>query len=161
REHDLIIATHGRSLWILDDITAVEQMSRAARQEMTLFDIRPATSWRLIETSSGQEGQRPFAAENPPMGAVINYTLPKATNDKVTIAILDSQGKLVRELEGTGFEGLNRVTWDLRYPATGPSTSEQKWAIAGGFFYRGANAPQVEPGVYTVKVSQGANVATK
>jgi photosystem II stability/assembly factor-like uncharacterized protein len=161
REHDLIIATHGRSLWILDDITALEQMSRAARQEMTLFEIRPAMSWRSIETSSGQEGQRPFAAENPPTGAVINYTLPKPTKDKVTITILDSDGKLVRELEGTGFEGLNRVTWDLRYPPVGPSTSEQKWAIAGGFFYRGADAPMVEPGVYTVKVSRGTSFATK
>ncbi|MBZ5602617.1 MAG: hypothetical protein LAO79_09960 [Acidobacteriia bacterium] len=161
REHDLIIATHGRSLWILDDITPLEQMSRAARQEMTLFDLRPATSWRLIETSSGQEGQRPFAGANPPPGAVINYTLPKATNDKVTVTILDSQGNVVRELAGTGFEGLNRVTWDLHYPPTGPSTAEQKWAIAGGFFYRGADGPMVEPGVYTVKLSQGANQATK
>jgi photosystem II stability/assembly factor-like uncharacterized protein len=81
REHDLIIATHGRSLWILDDITPLEEMTRAARQEMTLFDLRAATSWRQIETTSGQEGQRPFAASNPPYGAVISYTLPKATID--------------------------------------------------------------------------------
>lgn len=161
REHDLIVATHGRSLWILDDITPLEEMSRAARQEMTLFDLRPATSWRQIETSSGQEGQRPFAAENPPYGAVISYTLPKAVTEKVVITILDSQGNLVRRLDGTGVEGLNRVTWDLRYPAIGPSSAEQKWAIAGGFFYRAADGPPVEPGVYTVKISEGANQATK
>ena len=161
REHDLILATHGRALWILDDITPLEQMSRAARQEMTLFDLRPATSFRQIETSSGQEGQRPFAADNPPYGSIISYTLPKATPEKVTIAISDAQGKLVRQLDGTGFEGLNRVSWDLHYPAFGPSTAEGKWAIAGGFFNRAADGPIVEPGVYTVKVSQGANQATK
>jgi photosystem II stability/assembly factor-like uncharacterized protein len=161
REHDLIIATHGRALWILDDITPLEQMTRAARQEMTLFTPRPATSWRAIETSSGQEGQRPFAAANPPAGAVINYTLPKATTDKVTITITDAQGKLIRELAGTGLQGLNRMVWDLRYPEMGPSSAEQKWAIAGGFFYRAAEGPLVEPGVYTIKLSQGANLATK
>jgi photosystem II stability/assembly factor-like uncharacterized protein len=161
RDHDLIIATHGRALWILDDITPLEQMSRAARQEMTLFDLRNATSYRQLETTSGQEGQRPFAAANPPYGAVISYTLPKATKDKVSITILDAQGKVVRELEGTGFEGLNRVNWDLRYPPQGPSTAEQKWAIAGGFFYRAADGPMAVPGVYRVKINLGSNQATK
>jgi photosystem II stability/assembly factor-like uncharacterized protein len=161
REHDLIVATHGRSLWILDDITPLEEMSRAARQEMTLFDLRPATSYRQIETSSGQEGQKPFAALNPPYGAVISYTLPKPTKDKVAITILDAQGKVVRELEGTGYEGLNRISWDLRYPPVGPSSAEQKWAIAGGFFFRATDSPTVEPGVYTVKLSQGASQGTK
>ena len=79
----------------------------------------------------------------------------------MAITIADTQGKLVRQLDGTGFEGLNRVAWDLHYPAQGPSTAERKWAIAGGFFYRAADGPIVEPGVYTVKVSQGANQATK
>jgi hypothetical protein len=141
REHDLIIATHGRGIWILDDITPLEQMTQSQRVETTLFDIRPAIGWREFETSSGAEGQRPFAAPNPLYGAMIDYNLPAATKEKVSIAILDAKGKLVRELEGTAFEGLNRVAWDLHYASVEPPTAEQRWAIAGGFFYKAIDGP--------------------
>jgi photosystem II stability/assembly factor-like uncharacterized protein len=161
REHDLIIATHGRSLWILDDITPIEQMTQSTRVEMTLFDVRSATSWRLFETSSGVEAQRPFAGANPPYGAIINYNLPQATKDRVAITISDAKGKVIRELAGTEFQGINRVTWDLRYPSPKTLTAEEQWAFTGGFFYRGAAGPLVGPGDYTVRVTQGKNVAMK
>jgi hypothetical protein len=167
REHDLILATHGRGLWILDDITPLEQMAQAAsRPELTFFDIRPAISWRQIETSSGVEGQKPFVAANPPYGAVIDYNLPQAVKDKVVITVLDGQGKLVRQLDGTGFQGINRVVWDLHYPSPGTSKPEERWAIAGGFFYGGmdrwgADGPVVEPGEYTIKIRQGTQEASK
>lgn len=161
RDHDLIIATHGRSLWVLDNITPLEEITQSARSEMTLFDLRPAISWRQFETSSGVEGQHPFAAPNPPYGVMIDYSLPQATKDKVQITILDAQGKLVRELEGTGFQGINRVQWNLHYPSPTPPTAEQRWAIAGGFFFRAAEGPLVEPGVYTVKIAQGPNHASR
>ncbi len=161
REHDLIIATHGRGIWILDDITPLEQMTQSRRVETTLFDIRPAIGWRQFESSSGVEGQRPFAAPNPPYGAVIDYNLPAATKEKVSITIFDSQGKTVRELEGTALEGINRVPWDLHYASPTAPTAEQQWAIAGGFFYRAVDGPMVEPGEYTVRITQGKNQATK
>jgi photosystem II stability/assembly factor-like uncharacterized protein len=161
REHDLIIATHGRALWILDDITPLEELTQSARVEMTLFDIRSATSWRQFETSPGMEAQRPFAAANPPYGAIIDYNLPKATTDKVSVTISDANGKVIRELTGTGDQGINRVTWDLRYPPPARTTAEERWAFAGGFFYSGAMGPLVSPGDYTVKITQGPNVATK
>ena len=161
REHDLIVATHGRSIWILDNITPLEQLTQSARAEMTLFDLRPAISWRRFETSSGVEGQRPFAGSNPPYGALIDYNLPQATKEKVSIAVLDARGKLVRDLDGHGLQGINRVVWDLHYPSPEPPSAEQDWAIAGGFFFRAAEGPVVAPGEYTVKITQGKNQATK
>jgi photosystem II stability/assembly factor-like uncharacterized protein len=161
REHDLIVATHGRALWVLDNITPLEEMTQSARSEMTLFDLRPAISWRQFETSSGVEAQRPFAAPNPPYGAIIDYTLPRATTDKVAITVLDAQGKVVRELTGTGFKGINRVMWDLHCAPSTPLNAEQEWAMAGGFFLKVAPSPMAEPGVYTVRITQGQNRATK
>lgn len=81
----------------------------ALRAEMTLFDLRPATSWHRIETSSGAEAQKPFAAPNPPYGAVINYNLSQTGKDKIVVSVLDAQGAQVRRLDGTGFKGLNRL----------------------------------------------------
>jgi photosystem II stability/assembly factor-like uncharacterized protein len=162
RDHDLIVATHGRSLWILDDITPLEQMTRPAlRAEMTLFDLRPATSWHRIETSSGAEAQKPFSAANPPYGAVVNYNLPQAGKEKIVVTVLDAQGAEVRRLDGTGFKGLNRVVWDLHYPSPAPLSAENRWATVGGFFNKVVEGPVVEPGEYTIRVTAGNQQASK
>src|SRR5262249_22340390 len=66
RENDLILGTHGRSLWVLDDITPLEQMSESvAASAAHLFDIRPATMWRIYN-HKGSTGNKTFAAQNPP-----------------------------------------------------------------------------------------------
>lgn len=161
REHDLILATHGRSLWILDDITPLEQADAPESQNLYLFNIRPAISFRQIETSSGVEGLKPFVAPNPPYGALIDYRLSHATKDDVVITITDKSGKVVRELRGSGKDGLNRVNWDLRYSTPIEPTSEQRWAMAEGFFYRVVSGPFVNPGEYAVNVKVGDEHATR
>ncbi len=162
REHDLILATHGRALWILDDITSLEESSsEKAGMELCLFDIRPAISWRKFDQTSALDGEKAFAAVNPPYGALITYGLKQATKEKVAVTILDKQGKVVRELNGTGSAGINRINWDLRYSTPVEPTPEQRWAMAEGFFYRVVEGPVVEPGEYTVRVSVGKDQATK
>jgi photosystem II stability/assembly factor-like uncharacterized protein len=139
RENDLVVATHGRSLWILDDITPLEQMTDAAAgQELHLFDVRPATEWR-IANRSGSTGQKVFFGPNAPNGALIDYTLKSKADEKerVHISIVDKDGKEVREIDGTKDAGINRVVWDLK---TRSVTEARRGAAAAA-----ATAPATTP----------------
>jgi hypothetical protein len=105
RENDLILATHGRSIWLLDDMTPLEQMTQAALStDLLLFDIRPATAWRMT-LHKRWIGDRIFVAKNPPYGAIISYYLKARPPEKVKIAVQDQAGKLIREIEGSGAPG--------------------------------------------------------
>ena len=82
RDNDLIVATHGRSVWIADDITPLQQLTPAVRDaDATLFDIRPAMAW-LNDQQNNQQvgGQKVFIGENAPRGAAINYYLKSAAS---------------------------------------------------------------------------------
>jgi photosystem II stability/assembly factor-like uncharacterized protein len=116
RENDLVLATHGRSIWILDDMTPVEQWSDAvAAEDLHLFDLRAATEWR-VANRGGNTGQKVFFGPNPPNGALIYYYLKNKPDEKerVRITISDKDGKVVREMDGTKDVGVNRVVWNLR-----------------------------------------------
>jgi photosystem II stability/assembly factor-like uncharacterized protein len=166
RENDLVFGTHGRSIWILDDITALEQMSDAvATEDLHLFDIRTATQWR-IANRSGSTGHKVFYGPNPPNGAIVNYYLKAKPDEKerVRIAITDKDGKVVREMDGTKEVGVNRVVWDLRSRSltaqggeggAGGGEAGEGSGFGGGGFGRGGGALRVEPGEYTVKVTVG------
>jgi hypothetical protein len=145
RERDLIAGTHGRSIYVLDDITPLEHWSPAtAAAPVTLFPPRPATAC-YTRTMSGLWGQRAFSAKNPPFGATLNYYVKEWTGDGVTITVADSAGKTIRKLSGPGTPGLHRVTWDLqREPLERLGRSE--WGEQPEF---------LPPGSYTVKLSYG------
>jgi hypothetical protein len=155
RENDLIFGTHGRSIWLLDDITPLEQLNDAVlASDLHLFDLRPATAWRMY-AHKGSTGHKIFLAQNPPYGALINYYLKSKPEEKekVKISVLDKDGKTVRELDGTKNPGINRLNWDLRYASPVEPTPEQQQAMAMGFFFGAPRGPMVDPGEYTVKVS--------
>jgi uncharacterized membrane protein YgcG len=170
RDNDLVLGTHGRSIWILDDITALEQMTDAVvAEELHLFDARPATSWR-IANRSGSSGHKAFFGPNPPSGAAIHYSLKSKLDEKerVRITVTDKDGKAVRELDGGKEAGVNRVVWDLRARSplqglaggggagAGAEAGEAPaFGFGGGGFGGGGGAPRVEPGEYTIKVSAG------
>jgi photosystem II stability/assembly factor-like uncharacterized protein len=179
RENDLIVGTHGRSIWIFDDLTPFEQWSdTVAAEDLHLFDIRRATEWR-VANRAGFIGQKVFFAPNPPNGAIINYYLKSKPDEKerVRVSVTDSAGKVVRELDGTKEPGLNRVVWDLRSRSvttpprleepTGGTATEAETAESaaetppGGGFGGFGGAMRVEPGEYTVKVAVGKNEQTK
>src|SRR6266849_2071529 len=116
RENDLILGTHGRSIWIFDDLTPFEQWTDSiASEDLHLFDIRPATECR-VANRAGFTGQKVFFAPNPPHGAIINYFLKAKPDEKerVRITISDKDGKVIRDMDGTKEPGINRVVWDLR-----------------------------------------------
>ncbi len=96
--HDLVISTYGRGLYILDDITPLEQMAKNhSDAAVEFFEPRPAFRF----TPNGQ--------------AMLNFSLKAKPKDEVEIEVLDSQGKLVRKLQAQGQPGINRVKWDMRY----------------------------------------------
>lgn len=119
REHDLIIGTHGRSIWIMDDITPLEKMSdNVISSDLEVFETRPAVEYRM-GNMKGFTGQQEFIAPNPPYGVIVNYylkTKPEGRNP-VHITIADKSGKNIREINGSTEAGVNRVNWDLRYDA--------------------------------------------
>lgn len=161
RENDLILGTHGRSIWILDDITVLEGIASGVTAEnVHLFDIRPATSWRIYDDrrDHGNPGHKFFYAENPPYGALITYFLKSAPveNEKVRITIEDPNGKFIREIDGPRDPGINRIAWDLRLSI--PSDLTAGAQFGRDRFMRG---PIVEPGIYSVKLAVGDTVVSR
>jgi len=158
RENDLILATHGRSLWIFDDATVIQQMTQQILDSSAhLFSIRPGMRFTTRFTRYGI-GDKVFTGPNPAAGALITYYLKEKLDEKADfkVQVFDRSGKLVQDLERPSREkGLNRVTWDLRLggpEVRRPPTPEQ---IAFG---GGSRGPQVLPGTYTVKMTAGGKV---
>jgi photosystem II stability/assembly factor-like uncharacterized protein len=172
--HDIVVSTYGRGLYVLDDITPLEQSSSpvlttdASSSETRLFAPRPAYRWT-------QRGK-----------AFINYSLksaPRASSASgpgpVQLQILDGDGKLVRDIRVTGRQGLNRATWDLRYEPprlvqlrTTPPENPHIWEEPR---FRGQDTrpvthwglepaqvgPMATPGKYTVKLTVDGQSSTQ
>ena len=168
RDNDLVLATHGRSVWIMDDITPLRQMDAVHPGSVTLFKPAPA----ILVKPAGFTGT-PFpksepAAANPPFGAYIDYVLPRNVSGPVVIRILDSRGKVVRRYSSTekfmapnpakldfapewvkppaipgATPGMHRLVWDLHYAG---------FSMPGAL---GREAPGVwaPPGLYTVELT--------
>lgn len=153
RENDLILATHGRSIWIFDDATVIQQMTPTIlNSNAHLFSVRPALRYASVFTRYGI-GDKQFTGPNPPNGALITYYLKDKLDEKATLKlqVFDSAGKLVQDIERPSREkGLNRAAWNLRLGGAEvrrPPTEEQL-AFGGG-----SRGPQVLPGTYTVKLT--------
>lgn len=132
RTKDIVIGTHGRSIWVLDDASPfAEWTPQVAAKRAHLFTPRTATLL-LYRSDVSTAAHMIYAAENPAEGATFTYYLSRpAANVKLTVT--NSAGAVVRELTGPGVAGkLQRINWDLRYPPP-----------AGGFGGRGG---QAEPG---------------
>jgi len=146
---EIVAATHGRSLWILD-VTALRQMTAdVVKAPAHLFEPAQVTRWRM-EPPRGSiygGGSRKFFGTNPPRGAQLFFSLAKKS-DKVALRITDINGKTVKELPVKGEPGLTRVTWDLtgRVAPTGPSDP----TVKGPPRFPGQGDPPVPSGVYKV-----------
>ncbi|MFH1763777.1 MAG: hypothetical protein ABIF09_06250 [Gemmatimonadota bacterium] len=126
REKDLVIGTHGQSIWILDDTRPLAEWTpAAANADAHLFSIRPATIFTYWKDTS-YRGQAEFAGENPVDGAIITYKLGTGTGDAI-LTISRTNGEVVREYRVPSEEGVHRVNWDLRHPV-GPITELENWA---------------------------------
>jgi photosystem II stability/assembly factor-like uncharacterized protein len=116
RDGDLIAATHGRSIWIADDITPLQQWNEAvAASDATLFDVRPAVAYVndiRLDVSTG--GEKQFEGENPARGTSVNFYMKAAGDVKLTIS--DQSGRAVCESSVKAVAGINRVQWTLVAP---------------------------------------------
>jgi photosystem II stability/assembly factor-like uncharacterized protein len=175
QEHfdDLVVATYGRGFWIMDDITPLQQLTdEVLASDVHLFEPRPA--YRAQPVTGG-------ARLSPT--AYINYYLQSGASGPVQIDILDDEGNTVNTLRGTGRPGINRVSWNLRYPGAeeaklrtkppgNPHVVEEKrfrttweregwypvlsWGTGGGF-----QGFMVAPGTYTVKLTVNGEELTE
>jgi len=151
RERDLLVGTHGRGLWILDDIRPLEKLTPDVLEtEAFLFHVQPATLYSL-KSSSMYSGPHEFSGPNPPYGACVTYYLkdkPESGN-VLEIGIFDAQGRRVNTLPVSREKGLNRVYWNLRVQQEEPSgTGDSRGG--GGRFGRSSRGPYALPGEYRV-----------
>jgi photosystem II stability/assembly factor-like uncharacterized protein len=158
RDNDLIIASHGRSVWIADDITPLQQFTQAVRDsDATLFDIRPAVEWVNDQQNNQQVGgQKVFVGENAPRGAAINYYVKSGGGD-AKISIADVNGHTIATLTGPATPGIHRVMWNL---APTPPPGQQQGG-RGGFGGGRGGFGGVEPGTYIVTLEAGGKKLTK
>jgi len=168
RENDLILATHGRSVWILDSISALEQMSaKTADGTLSAFDVRPATMWRMARKRDF-DSHDVFIGQNPAYGAIVDFwTKAKPDIKDAKISIIDAAGNPVAAIKPEALDaGLNRVIWDLRADRPVPPTPQELAAAArsaseGGPVQNVRSGPLVDPGEYTVEIAIGSDKVLK
>jgi len=186
-ENDLIVATHGRSFWILDDITPLRQLAESmANSDAYLF--KPAPAYRVRRSTNPDTPIPPDepTGKNPPDGAILDYFL-QAASGPVTLEIVDAQGKLVRrfssadkpevsqaELEKqliplywirmpkilSGSAGMHRWVWDLHYPS--PASLQHQYPISAvpNDTPRTPLGPNALPGEYTARLTANGHTFT-
>jgi photosystem II stability/assembly factor-like uncharacterized protein len=159
RDHDLVIGTHGRAIWILDDIRplrAIAQDPLLTQQPVHLFEVPPAYV-RYSAAADGYHfaGDAMFQGQPRPEGALLTYWLDAEYQDDVEITIAALPRETDKTIVGPGARGMNRISWDLRADVVG-SDADEDWD--GGFF--GLDAPQVLPGDYTVTIRAGGFEST-
>ncbi len=174
KDNDLVLGTHGRSIWILDDLTPIREWSKeVAGDPVHLFPAQPAIRWEHRPRFHG-EG----LGQNPPKGAILNYSLRKKIEGEITLEILDPQGAVVRRFTGKEepqeFEeddpdapeekretpvlsrepGVQRIAWDLTYQ----SATKIRGAKSEG---DPEAAPRANAGTYTVRLTaEGSSTTT-
>src|SRR5580700_6736728 len=172
KDNDLVVATHGRAFWILDDISPLRQFSDdVAKQDVHLYT--PASAYRIQAGKPAEHDSLKGTAQNPPTGAVIYYYLKDAPKPaaETKLEILDASGKVIRKYSSSELErldeppgpddkkpekeikpeaGLNRFVWDLRYEEAHHVPGYYLWAYDSG-----ALGPVAVPGQYQVRLTVG------
>ncbi len=162
RDNDLIVGTHGRGIYILDDITPLQQLSeKVINADAHLFDPRAGVQWlQDVTLSRYAGGSKYFRGQNPQPGTAISYYLKSAVTDDVKITISDVTGKVIRTITGVKDAGINRVQWNLRGDAPPRPAGGGGGGGGGGFGQGGFGAPPLEAGTYLVKLSVGGKEMT-
>jgi photosystem II stability/assembly factor-like uncharacterized protein len=164
--NDLLIATHGRSLYIMDDMRPVQQLAQEVAQGSMLFTPRTSYIWNQHGDDEGNYTD--YNGNNPPFGAVITFYQKTPGKDSPAIQILDSKNRVVRTVKGThkvgdkdrpwvtNKTGINQWTWDFN--VDGPV----KWFGAAKEQFQGPDeGPQAPPGHYSVRMTLGGRTITR
>jgi len=189
KDNDLIVGTHGRSFWILDDITPLRQINDSVAQADG-FLFKPEPAWRMQRDTNTDTPIPPDepAGQNPPDGAIIDYWLAQPASGAVTVEILDSAGKLVRRFSSadqpevteeelkksatiplywirmpktlSAAAGMHRWVWDLHYPAPASERHEYPISALPHDTPRFPLGPTAVPGQYTVRLTANGRTLT-
>lgn len=153
RESDLVLATHGRGIWIIDDISSLRALTpEIMSQEAVLFD---STGVQYLNASGGwSEGDATFYGPSRTTDAFITYYQKgRHIFGDMKIEILDPEGKVIDTVSGSKHRGINRATWSMRLkPPTVPPAASAAFGAATG--------PRILPGIYTIKMTKGDKVYT-
>ena len=153
RDNDLVLATHGRGIWIVDDITPLRALTPdLLNQEVAFVSARPVQ--QRIEGNGGwANGDAVFVGDNPPDAAVITYyQRSRHLFGKLKLEVLDSSGRVIDDLPASKRPGLNRVSWSMREkPPRVPPAAQ----IAGA----GIRGARLLPGVYAVRLTKAGKVS--
>jgi hypothetical protein len=157
KDDDLVIATHGRGFWILDNFSALREIdSEITAAKVHLFDISPAH--RHLRGGRGWSGLF-SGADNPARGVTFEYYLADTAADPVTVTITEADGDVIKEFAGgneggpTKDKGMNRFVWNMRYPGT---VMPPPNGALDGFMsvdYSPPTSPVAPPGQYKVKLT--------
>ena len=163
---DIVIATHGRAFWILDDATSLQNLQDAQAKGTMLFAPRTAFIYHYHSNDEGAYTR--FAGDNPPNGAIVDFYQSSTQSSPPQIQILDASGKVIRTVKGThkvkgkdepnvsNKVGINRFVWDFH--TSGPT----QWMGAAKESYRGPRTgPVVVPGTYTVRLTLGGQTLSQ
>jgi hypothetical protein len=192
RENDLVVATFGRGIYILDNYTPLRSIKpEMLRQEATVFPVKDALMYIQSQPLGGRgksfQGERYYTADNPPFGATVTWYLKDALKTKkekrqeserdaekkgapvgwptgaelraeeeeeapaIIVTITDASDNVVRRLTGPVTAGIQRLTWDLRYPAANLSAPPPPEA---DFDFEPPSGPLVMPGTYKATVAK-------
>jgi hypothetical protein len=156
RDHDLVIATHGRGIFILDDLTPLRKVTpEVLAAEAAFLDSRPSVM-SIPTFDFGFSGDAEFEGRTPPEAAVITYYLKKRHMfGDLKFEISDSAGNLLSTVNGGKRRGMNRVDWPMR--AQPPRTPPGAGLIPNLYAFLGPRAPE---GVYDVKMIKGKDTFT-
>ena len=148
REHDLVLATHGRGIWIIDDLTPLRALNdELLAKDFSMLPARPVQQ-RISGVGGWSPGDAVFVGANPQGGAIITYfQKTRHLFGKMTIEVLDSAGAVVDTVAAGKRAGINRVSWAGRVkPPTVPKAAQAAFA--------GTQGPRVLPGTYTIRVTK-------
>ncbi len=184
KNDDVVVGTHGRSFWILDDITPLRQLTQTGMGKSTvLFTPQTAIRIRWNQNTDTPLPQEEPGGQNPPDGAIFDYYLDQAGKGPVTMEIVDATGKLIRKMSSddkpyaippvniplywirpqqllSAQPGAHRFVWDLHYAPMDVPPSYPIAAVYGNTA-PSTTSPWVMPGKYQVKLTAGGKTYTQ
>jgi hypothetical protein len=150
RESDLVVATHGRGIWIVDDLTTLRGLTNDALSKNAAFLAGRAQQQRFIASGGWVDGDQSYSGENPPGGALITfYQRSRHLYGPIKLEVIDAAGKVVDTISPPKRRGVNQVIWPMRLPSPHVPRAAQ---LAGG----SQQGPRVLPGVYTLRLTKGS-----
>ncbi|HMJ06083.1 MAG TPA: hypothetical protein VK474_07485 [Chthoniobacterales bacterium] len=153
RDNELVLATHGRGIWIVDDITPLRALTPDLLGQEVAFVAAKPVQQRIEGNGGGADGAAVYIGPNPPDAAVIvYYQRSRHLFGKLKLEVLDASGRVVDELPASKRPGLNRVTWNMHEkPPRVPPAAQLAFA--------GTRGPRVLPGTYTIRLTKNGKVS--